>query len=42
MLLMFSTAFLFAHLRKAPGSLLPAILAHMTFNLVIFRFLRRM
>ena len=34
-LLMFSTALLFARLRKTSGSLLPAIGAHMAFNLVM-------
>ena len=43
MLLMFATAMLFAYLRKTSGSLLPAIVAHAVFNLVmnatIFEFL---
>ncbi len=41
--LMFGAAWLFAYLRKSTGSLLPAIVAHAAFNLVmnvtIFRFL---
>lgn len=35
MLLMFGVALLFAYLRKTSGSLLPAIAAHATFNLVM-------
>jgi membrane protease YdiL (CAAX protease family) len=35
MLLMFCTALLFAWLRKSSGSLLPAILSHAVFNLVM-------
>ena len=35
MVLMFGSALLFAWLRKSSGSLLPAIVAHMAFNLVM-------
>jgi len=35
MLLMFSTAWMFAWLRKSTGSLLPAIVSHAVFNLVM-------